>query len=196
MSALSAAEQVLRETGKPLDYREISRIAIERGYWKSKGKTPWATVGAQLYTDINKRGAASRFIQSGPETFALNPAPVSPSATPVATKAKKFIGKKISFTAAAEKLLRERPEKTPVHYRDLTREALERDLLDTEGKTPEATMYAQILTEVRRYKARGEQPASTPARAATSVLPRGREPGWHSTSSSTTGPFARSSCNG
>lgn len=43
MSTLSAAEQVLREAGKPLDYREISRLAIERGYWQSKGKTPWAT---------------------------------------------------------------------------------------------------------------------------------------------------------
>lgn len=158
MSALSAAEQVLREAGNPLDYREISRLAIERGYWQSKGKTPWATVGAQLYTDINKRGAASRFIQSGPETFALNPAPVSASTAPASRKTIKQQSKKLSFTAAAEKLLREHPGKAPVHYRDLTREALERDLLDTEGKTPEATMYAQILTEVRRYRARGEQP--------------------------------------
>jgi len=27
-----------------------------------------------------------------------------------------------------------------------------------EGKTPEATMYAQVLTEIRRYQKRGEQP--------------------------------------
>ena len=158
MSALSAAELVLRETGKPLDYREISRLAIDSGYWQSKGKTPWATVGAQLYSDIRKHGKTSRFIQSGPETFALNPGPATSSSSPVPTKTKISSVKKLSFTAAAEKLLRERPEKTPVHYRDLTREALDRDLLDTEGKTPEATMYAQILTEVRRYKARGEQP--------------------------------------
>lgn len=158
MSALSTAEQILQEAGTSLAYREIARLAIERGYWKSKGKTPWATIGAQLYSDIRKRGAASRFIQSGPETFALNPAPVLTQAKAIAPAAKKSFHKKLSFTAAAEKLLRERPEKTPVHYRDLTRQALDRDLLDTEGKTPEATMYAQILTEVRRYKARGEQP--------------------------------------
>lgn len=158
MSALSAAEQIIREAGCPLTCREISRLALERGYWSSTGKTPWATVAAQLYTDIRKRGAASRFIQTGPETFALNPAPhTGPSAQP-SLKEKKSLSKKLSFTAAAEKLLREKPEKTPVHYRELTREALERNLLDTEGKTPEATMYAQILTEVRRYKARGEQP--------------------------------------
>jgi len=158
LSALSAAEQVLREAGKPLDYREISRLAIERGYWQSTGKTPWATVGAQLYTDINKRGTASRFIQSGPETFALNPVPVSiPSATPVA-KAKKFSGKKLSFTAAAESILAAHGQKEPMHYRGITRRALEMGLLDTKGQTPEATMYAQILTEIRRYRARGEQP--------------------------------------
>lgn len=158
MSALTAAEQVLREAGTPLDYREISRLAIERGYWQSKGKTPWATVGAQLYTDINKRGAASRFIKSGPEAFALNPAPISaPSATPV-TKAKKSSGKKLSFTAAAERILSAHGQKEPMHYREITRRALEMGLLDTEGQTPEATMYAQILTEIRRYRARGEQP--------------------------------------
>lgn len=158
MSALSAAEQVLREAGCPLSYREISRLALERGYWSSTGKTPWATVAAQLYTDIRKRGAASRFIQTGPETFAFNPVLPTESPSQPASPAKRSLSKKLPFTAAAEKLLREKPEKTPVHYRELTREALERNLLDTEGKTPEATMYAQILTEVRRYKARGEQP--------------------------------------
>lgn len=58
MSALSAAETVLQDAGTPMDYREISRLALERGYWQSAGKTPWATMGAQLYTDIRKHGAA------------------------------------------------------------------------------------------------------------------------------------------
>jgi len=158
MSALSAAEHVLREAGTPLGYREIARLAIEQGYWQSKGKTPWATIGAQLYSDIRKRGTASRFIQTGPETFGLNLDPSSARPTPPPSKPKKSVGKKLSFTAAAETLLRKKPEKNPVHYRDLTRQALALELLDTQGKTPEATMYAQILTEVRRYKARGEQP--------------------------------------
>jgi restriction system protein len=45
-----------------------------------------------------------------------------------------------------------------MHYRAITQKALELGLLNTEGQTPEATMYAQILTEIRRHKARGEQP--------------------------------------
>jgi restriction system protein len=157
MSALSAAEIVLREAGKPLPCREITGKALAHGYWTSKGKTPWATIAAQLYSDIKKHGAASRFILTGPDTFGLNPNPASRVARSKPTKAKKTSGRKLSFTAAAEKLLRERQDKAPVHYRDLTKQALERDLLDTQGKTPEATMYAQILTEIRRGVARGKQ---------------------------------------
>jgi restriction system protein len=61
MSAISASAKVLKEAGKPLSCREIADIALAKGYWNTTGKTPWATIAAQIYTDINKRGAASRF---------------------------------------------------------------------------------------------------------------------------------------
>ena len=44
-----------------------------------------------------------------------------------------------------------------MHYRDITRHALEHRMLDTAGKTPAGTMYAQILTEIKRRQGRGEQ---------------------------------------
>lgn len=44
-----------------------------------------------------------------------------------------------------------------MHYRAITEKALELGLLDTEGRTPEATMYAQILTEINYYRKRSEQ---------------------------------------
>jgi len=47
-----------------------------------------------------------------------------------------------------------------MHYREITRKALELNMLDTEGKTPEATMYARILIEIKRYQKRGDQPRS------------------------------------
>jgi restriction system protein len=34
---------------------------------------------------------------------------------------------------------------------------LEMDLVDTEGKTPEATLYALVLTEIKRFTERGEK---------------------------------------
>ncbi len=45
-----------------------------------------------------------------------------------------------------------------MHYRAITKKILERGLVKTEGKTPEATLYAQILTEIQRATQRGEAP--------------------------------------
>ncbi|MCX6873157.1 MAG: HTH domain-containing protein [Verrucomicrobia bacterium] len=159
MSALSATERILLEAGSRLSCREIASLALERGYWQSSGKTPWATVGAQLYTDIHKLGAASRFVQVGPDCFSLNPSrsKALPAVNPKQQQHQAKALKKLSFTQAAEKILATHGKKEPMHYREVTRKALELGLLDTEGQTPEATMYAQILTEIRRYRVRGEQ---------------------------------------
>lgn len=159
MSALTAAEKVLRDEGKPLDCRTISNLALSRGYWTTNGKTPWATIAARIYSDIKAHGQASRFVKTGPDSFALNSDPAKPFAA-VAKKTTKAAvkGKKLSFTQAAEKVLRDHGKKQPMHYRVITETALKHGLLDTQGQTPEATMYAQILTEIRRYKARGDQP--------------------------------------
>ena len=141
-----------------MNYREICRLALSRGYWQTNGKTPWATMGAQLYSHIRKRGSAAHFVQQGPETFGLN-ATAAPSQKASTPRKSKLEGeKKLSFTQAAEKILSERAMKEPMHYREITQTALRLGLLDTKGQTPEATMYAQILTEIRRYRARGEQP--------------------------------------
>ena len=45
-----------------------------------------------------------------------------------------------------------------MHYRDITVQALDEGWLVTEGKTPEATMYAQVVSEIKRQQKRGEQP--------------------------------------
>lgn len=164
MSALTAAEKVLKESGKPLSCREISDAALTKGYWQTSGKTPWATIAAQIYTDINKRGSASRFLKAGPDSFTLNLkvksilTPIPKTTVSSKPKATQQSGKKLSFTRAAEKILGSHGKKEPMHYRAITKDALDLGLLDTQGQTPEATMYAQILTEIRRYKSRGEQP--------------------------------------
>lgn len=63
-----------------------------------------------------------------------------------------------SFGEAAEKVLESYGNKQPMHYRDITAKALELGWLNTHGTTPEATMYAQILTDIKRDRKRGEQP--------------------------------------
>lgn len=66
------AYEILKEAGKPLHSDEITQIALEKGWLKTAGKTPKATMNAQLVVDINKKGSQSLFAKAGPSTFTLN----------------------------------------------------------------------------------------------------------------------------
>ncbi len=66
------AYQILKQAGKPLHSKEITKIALARGWLKTGGKTPEATMNAQLIVDINTRGDKSKFVKTGPSTFGLN----------------------------------------------------------------------------------------------------------------------------
>jgi len=65
------AYQILKKEGKPLHYREITALAIKKGLIKTEGKTPWATMNAQLSMDIVKNGEKSEFIRTDPGFFTL-----------------------------------------------------------------------------------------------------------------------------
>jgi len=67
----SAALKVLREKNKPLSFHEITKIALQKGYLKTAGKTPERSMGAQLYTDIKTNGNKSLFVQLGKNRFGL-----------------------------------------------------------------------------------------------------------------------------
>jgi hypothetical protein len=54
MTYYQAALHVLKIAGCPLTTREITTIAIERGLISPKGKTPHATMAAQLYLRVPK----------------------------------------------------------------------------------------------------------------------------------------------
>lgn len=164
LSALSAAAQVLREAGEPLHYEEITRRALDEGLWTPKGKTPAATMSAQLSVDLKNKGASSRFLKVGRGLYAVNEPPESPPEPLVAppppratVKAPRRSVGTLSFTDAAERIL-ESSAGEPLHYREITRRALDQGMLSTTGLTPEATMYAQVLTEGKRQKRRGEHP--------------------------------------
>ncbi len=166
VSALQAARLILEQAGTPLHYGEITKRILDQGLWHTEGKTPDESVNARLAVDIKSNGTASLFIRPSPGHYALNPTPATrppssvlgPSArraspSPAAACPLPATSKSISFTDAAERVLDASASKQ-LHYRDITRLALEQCLLDTTGKTPEATMYAQILTEVKRRRLR------------------------------------------
>lgn len=158
MNAREAAIQVLHEATDPLHFREITDRILKDRLWESDGKTAEATVRAVLTVDIKRNGDQSTFVRVSPGVFALRDTRAreknrSPK-IPAGSSAKQTY----SFTEAAEHVLERFGDRQPMHYRAITERALEQGWLVTEGKTPEATMYAQILTEIRRYQKRGEQP--------------------------------------
>jgi len=67
----SIATKIITEAGKPLHYREITRIAQEQGLLQTSGKTPWATMNAQLSMDIVNNGENSTFYRAQPGFFGL-----------------------------------------------------------------------------------------------------------------------------
>ena len=162
MRALDAAAVVLEAADEPLHYRNITQQMLAQGLWTTAGKTPWDTVNARIAVDIRDQGPASRFVRVGRGLFALNRsataglAQIAPAPAPAASDENEVSG--MSFTDAAEQILRESPEREPVHYVAITERALGRGLIRTEGRTPAATMYSVILTEIRRREARGETP--------------------------------------
>ena len=69
---LETAKEILKREKKPLHYREITRIAIEKGIIKTKGVTPEASMNAIIATDIKKKGMASDFLKIGKGVYSLN----------------------------------------------------------------------------------------------------------------------------
>ncbi|MCL4266668.1 MAG: restriction endonuclease [Anaerolineae bacterium] len=161
MNSLDAVAIVLAEAGEPLHYKEITRRILLQNLWQTEGKTPDATINAQLAVNIKKLDAKSRFQRVGKGIFALR-AWTLPEYSVKATAPKAVginsLGGQLSFTDAAEFILQEYGEKQPMHYRAITDKIMELNLVNTQGQTPEATLYAQILTEIKRFTKRGDAP--------------------------------------
>src|SRR2546423_1874871 len=54
MGVLDVVATVLNDARAPLHYNEITKRVLASGAWKTDGKTPNATINAQLSTDIAK----------------------------------------------------------------------------------------------------------------------------------------------
>ena len=150
MDALEASKKVLEETGQLLHYQVITEQILSRDLWQSDGKTPERTINARISGDIKEKGKDSKFIRIQPGVYGL----------------RDWLGdvdddnsdQRMSFTDAAEFVLDQYANQQPMHYRDITDRILELNIVDTEGKTPEATLYAMVLTEIKRFSERGEKP--------------------------------------
>ena len=166
LTAIDAAYEVLAAAGEPLHSNQIAERMIAQGLWTTKGATPGQTVASCIAVDIQANGPASRFQRIGRGAFTVN----TPGALPDATSAPASLPPRLdqaldraepaplSFADAAEQVLKRFGQRRPMHYREITRRALELGLIASDGQTPASSMYAIILTEIDRALKRGEQP--------------------------------------
>lgn len=73
MNFKEAAIHVLKRENRPLSAKEITQIALEEGLIETGGKTPHATLAAQIYTDLQQKGEKSSiFLKVKRGMFVLN----------------------------------------------------------------------------------------------------------------------------
>jgi len=77
-SFVQAAIEVLKSAKSPLTPKEITDIALRNNLLKTSGKTPVATMGAQIYMDIKRKGQKSCFIKTAKGQFLLNEIAILP----------------------------------------------------------------------------------------------------------------------
>ncbi|MGN0827879.1 MAG: HTH domain-containing protein, partial [Kiritimatiellia bacterium] len=170
LTFIDLARLILAQAAEPLTPDEIWQRACQTGVEQrlaSKGKTPIATLGARLYTSVKRPDSPFIATTDRPKRFQLNPditasAPAQSQQPPTAPtpfpKPPEATFHRYSFLDCAYKVLEQFAGKHPMHYRQITQLALDKGWLQTTGNTPDATLYAQILTDIRRCRERGEKP--------------------------------------
>ncbi|MBX3186784.1 MAG: restriction endonuclease [Labilithrix sp.] len=71
MTFTEAAAEVLRMAGKPLHYKEITELAIEKNLLSHVGKSPEVTMGARLAALLKKEDKTNPIVRVKPGVFAL-----------------------------------------------------------------------------------------------------------------------------
>ena len=70
-SWLDAIKKALSVSAQPLHYTEISEHILSRGYYKTDGAIPAATVNAYITSSIKSDGDESPFVRAGRGTYSL-----------------------------------------------------------------------------------------------------------------------------
>lgn len=165
---LEAAIEAL-DGQRALTVQEITARIASLGIRQLTGKTPEATVAANLYTAIERGDSLVRL--AAPGRFERMSAAAAADATNAQDDSAASPGsvgasgnQAMSFLDAAERVLQLDADRQPMALADIVEIAIERGYVKTRGKTPAATLSAQIGTENRRRMERGELPRFTKPR--------------------------------
>jgi Holliday junction resolvase-like predicted endonuclease len=71
---INAAIEILTDAKKPLHYKDITKLALNKGILETDGATPESSMNSQIIIQIRKKGAASDFIKTAPSTYSINTA--------------------------------------------------------------------------------------------------------------------------
>lgn len=152
MTARDAAEEVLREAGTSLHIASLTDRALESGLWKTDAQNPQITLTAAITWEINSKGKQSRFRQVSFGVYDLNDRSV-PTQTPKPdAPAQEVPQPKLSFTDAAERVLRRNDGQEPLHYREIARRILDGQLVETNSVNPSLVLNGTISGEIERRR--------------------------------------------
>ena len=71
ISLLNATAAVLAKAQEPMTCLEMVEAVLKTGTWKTRGKTPAATLSAAIYREIQDKGKEARFAKSERGRFRL-----------------------------------------------------------------------------------------------------------------------------
>ncbi len=74
ISLLDAAAAVLAKAQEPMTCPEMVKAVLKARTWKTRGKTPAATLSAAIYREIQDKGKEARFAKSERGRFRLSAA--------------------------------------------------------------------------------------------------------------------------
>ena len=150
MTTLDAAEEVLRRAGKPLHIQVITDRMLESGLWQTQSKMPRSSVSDCIVEDIANKGRLSRFRRAGPGVYGLDvPVSSDPTGEPI-DQPRETPEPELSYTDAAEQILRQNDGQEPLHYREIARRIIDGGLVATKSVNPPLTLSASIGSEIER----------------------------------------------
>ncbi|MBN2432219.1 MAG: winged helix-turn-helix domain-containing protein [Acidobacteria bacterium] len=82
MNYLEAAIRILEEFGRPLGYKEIAAIALERDWIEPQKPDSGSVMNSLIMQDLKMKGMASDFSRIGPGTFTLRKLIYQPASEP------------------------------------------------------------------------------------------------------------------
>ncbi len=150
MTFLQAAIEVLRQAERPLSVAEITRTALEAGLIDTMGQTPRQTMAAVIITSLRRERdgiemSPFKRVERGRYTLRTEDDPIPENVIDNAIFRQH--GEFLSYKDAAYEVLKS--EGRAMSYAEITQIALELGLINPQGMTPEASLSAQLYTDIQ-----------------------------------------------